>query len=266
MLIYVIIIAKGDYIVIKKKIGITLVVLCVIGLVFGSYKAGELAKNEVKTTTIQLDKSDLTSPKVIENTDQPKDKNQFPTRAQVANQTTSSSQGNYTNQEQPQPPSNPYLDNIKQQISDGTLVESKNGVAYDITKSAIIDKSLMVGVESYRVNYGYAASYQPKYCVIVNFWIKNISEKNYLSTYSNFVLTDSRGYTYSPSSVLKGTGDIRGEINSGKSKKGEVVFEVPLYDRIFKLDFSPGNNKGVIFNLNTSNLMPEEIFKHDAHE
>lgn len=252
----------------NKKLLIPLVGLCLAGLIFGTYKAGTMASTTSVATSQKSAATDPPPTLVTPPLTQSKDETQIPTP--TPSETSASSQGKPSNQSPPSPPSDTNLDKINQLITDGKIIEAKDGTVYDVKKAIVIAKTFLVAVDGYRVNYNYAHSYQPnKYLVIVDFEILNLSNRDYYSTLSSFILTDSRSYTYRPTILYAGIGDITGTITSGKSKRGEVVFEVPVYDRSFELSFSPGkiiDNQNVAFSINTRSMMPEDIFKYEAHE
>jgi len=255
---------------ISKKIWMPLVAICITGVIISAYKAGTLSSANTKVVSQQSALANP-SPTVVTSPDttaQPKEQAQTPTS--IPSETSVSTQDKYTNQSPPQPPSDTHVDKMNQLITEGKLIEAKDGTVYDVKKAIVVAKTFLVAVDGYRVNYNYAHSYQPnKYLVIMDFEIMNLSNKDYSSTLSSFILTDSRSYTYRPTIIYAGTGDITGAITSGKSKRGEVVFEVPVYDRSFELSFSPGkiiDNQSVAFSINTRSMMPEDVFKYEAHE
>lgn len=135
----------------------------------------------------------------------------------------------------PTPTSIPTVDQrwekFKGKARDGlTLKEAKKGEIYGIKELVSSDKKILIALEGCDKRYTEILSYRGKYFFVADVDIVNISQDDYMSCLSDYTLMDAEQYySYNPSDVFRGRGDINGIVKSENMKRAEIAFEVP-YD------------------------------------
>ena len=226
----------------NKKIVIPpLVGICLIGIFLGAYKASAAGNNtkavDQQPALVYQDEHIQklsNSPRVI---------------ADVASSSDPIDQPAITNDKTD--------GKIKELVAQGKLIEAKEGYTYAQKKLIIVNKRIGVGLEGYRVSVDRSSYSMGKYYVIVDFSILNLSNTNYMSSVSDFMLSDSSGYTYTPMLGADTRGDISGDLKLMDSRRGEIAFYVPGNETRFELNFNTGISalKTVRFNFDTDSLI-----------
>ena len=230
-----------------KKLFVPLLIgICLIGLIFGSYKA--IAMNSEKVADLQPDKT--TSAPVTPLLDK------MEQQSEAELNSTPNVSPAPVNVEPNKQQDQSTTDKINALIAKGEVIEAKEGYTYAQQKIIAIDKNVMVTLEGYRVVVDQSSYTTGKYYVIVDFSILN-GKSNYISSLSNFVLSDSRDYTYSPTLAANTRGDISGEMKLGDFKRGEIAFYVPGSETQLELIFNTGSNtvRTISFNFDTNSLI-----------
>lgn len=229
----------------NKKIIISLASVCLILLIIGSYKATAMTNSKkvisapvapVVDTTKQEETSKANTLDEVQNV--ASDINLDPNVKSEAKQNQSA------------------VDKINDLIAKGKIIEAKEGYTYAQKKIIAIDKNLMVNLEGYRVLVDQSSYSTGNYYVIVDFSILN-GKPSFHSSLSNFTLSDSHDYTYSPTLGANTRGDISGELKLGDFKRGEIAFYIPGSETQLELKFNTGSStvRTVSFNFNTNSLI-----------
>jgi len=232
-----------------KKIWKSLIAVCIVsGATFGAYQVSAMS-GVAKVTT---QKQEIVSPAPVE---------QKPTVIKdTGTQSNAKVENPVPSKPKPTPAENQLEDRINNEIAKGTMTEASENGVYDQKKMIVINKSIGVALEAYRISFDDISLSNGKYYVIADFSILNLSPTPHLGNLSSFFLTDTRSYSYQPTTLGVTNGDISGEIAQGKMKRGEIAFAVPAYDRYFKLQFETGLNniKEISFKIDTSTLIPQD--------
>lgn len=144
---------------------------------------------------------------------------------------------------------------MKQAADQGIVAKiAKSGEIYNPKEAVIFKESMiMCCVEGFRAFNNDITYSKGGYCLAVDFSVGNESQNDeYLSNVYNFILTDSRSYSYNPSPI-QGRGSLNGIIKpGGDMRRGEIVFEVPASERDFQLTFNLDKDsvKCATFNIN----------------
>lgn len=245
----------------NKKLLIPLIGLCLTGLIFGTYKAGTMASNAVQGLSLQQSKT-VSSPltPLIDTMEQEKEHARENMTIAETNVTPDVKSEPSKQQDQS------MNDFIKESIAKGDIIEAKEGYTYAQKKIIVIDKKLIVALEGYRVVVDQSSYSTGKYYVmVVDFSILN-GKSNFCSSLSNFVLSDSRDFTYSPTLRANTRGDISGVLMPGENKRGEIAFYVPGNETQFELSFKTGINavKTIRFNFDTDSLINPPLANQQA--
>jgi hypothetical protein len=150
---------------------------------------------------------------------------------------------------------------IDQALASGLFVKA-TGIDDQIFKAGqgvLINHDLIVDLHVYRTEFD---QYPYRSYLVVDFEIINISNNDYNSSLSNFMLRDMNklNYTYSPVFGAHITGDIEGVIKYQDSKRGEIAFEIPIYGNpiakpFYNLEFSTGSEapRIISYSINLTN-------------
>lgn len=222
---------------IKKKVTISLALVGVVAISLFGYKVFANGKQQAKAAPL------------TQVTTQQKD------QLSQVNQSIE----NNIKQTNTQQQSNIPESKIQEAISKGQLTDVKENGIYAKGEPLIIGRELMAGLENYRISANQISLSQYKYLLIIDFSLINISKSDYLSNPNNFILSDSNGYTFSPTNLANITGDISGVMKPKDTKRGEIAFEVPANDRDFELTFKTGltSIKKIRFNIDINPLIDQ---------